>query len=392
MNGDILFDRLSKSYGAVHALVNFNLAVPRGQIVAVLGPSGSGKSTLLNICAGLARPSSGRVLIDGVDVTDLPAERRDIGVVFQSYALFPHLSVRENVAFPLRTKRHLTAAEEAYRRVEEMLCSVGLQGVATRRPSELSGGQQQRVALARALVFRPRLLLLDEPLGAIDPQLKQQLLEDIRRLRDELGVTMLYVTHDQQEAMSIADQVAILHQGVLQQVGTTQAIYDHPVNEFVATFFGAGNLIRGRLELQSCDGAAVVRTELGTFEVGYGVEVEDGEDVLLLIRPEAISVTVEDNPARAVNKVAGVVRDIKFFGAFVRTSVEISLGARWIADCPRPTTGGLLLAVGAKVSLSWSISATQVVGATRHQLSPQEALDASSPIHSDRVSQRRHYA
>jgi putative spermidine/putrescine transport system ATP-binding protein len=389
---DIIFTALSKDYGRVRALACLNLHVPAGQIVAILGPSGSGKSTLLNICAGLTMPTSGSVSLGGSDITNLPAEHRDIGVVFQSYALFPHLSVLENVAFPLRTRRHRVARSEARKRADEMLACVGLDGYGSRWPKELSGGQQQRVALARALVFRPQLLLLDEPLGAVDPQLKQQLLEDIRRLRDEFGVTMLYVTHDQQEAMSIADQVAVLHQGSLQQVGTAQAIYDRPTNEFVATFFGAGNLVRGRLESQSCDGVAVVKTELGTFGVSQGLDIEAGQDVLLLIRPEAISVTVDQKPTLAVNQVAGVVRDIRFFGAFMRTCVEVSPGARWIADCPRPTTGDPLLAAGAKVSLFWRISATHVVGALRRKLSPQEALDVSSPLHSDRVSQRRHYA
>jgi ABC-type Fe3+/spermidine/putrescine transport system ATPase subunit len=394
---DIHFEALSKNYGHVRALAEFSLHVPAGEIIAILGPSGSGKSTLLNICAGLTMPSSGRVWIDGTDITNLPAERRDIGVVFQSYALFPHLSVLENVTFPLRTRRHWTARPEARKQAEEMLARVGLQDYGNRRPTELSGGQQQRVALARALVFRPQLLLLDEPLGAVDPQLKLQLIEDILRLRDELSVTMLYVTHDQQEAMSIADQVAILHQGALQQVGTAQAIYDHPANEFVATFFGAGNLVRGRLDSQSYGGNAVVKTELGTFRIGDGLNTTDGKDVLLLIRPEAISLTVEVKPTRAINQVAGAVRGIRFLGAFMRVLLEISPGTLWIADCPRSTVGDLL-SVGAKVDLSWGISDTHVVGASLSKLSPEPADlegaldDATSALHSDRVSKRRHYA
>lgn len=365
MTGDVVFDGVSKRYGDVWALKPLFLRVPAGKILSVLGPSGSGKSTLLNLCAGVISPTSGRVLIGGEDVTDTPIERRNIGVVFQSYALFPHLSVLENVAFPLRTKQHRAAHAVARQRAQEMLHLVGLHECEHRKPQELSGGQQQRVALARALVYRPRLLLLDEPLGALDPGLKQQLQDDILRLRDELGITIVYVTHDQHEAMSIADQVAVLRQGRLEQLGSPRAVYDQPLNEFVASFIGEANLVRGNV----CHvgmGMMAIDVPAGRIEVSASSGSCVGQEVLLLVRPEAIQV---DNTQSAVmhgsNRLSGRVRRVTFLGSFTQVIVEVAPGIEMRINCRGFVDRQMTL--GTLVDLCWAASDTHVVGAVAAQ-------------------------
>lgn len=235
----LAFEGICHDFADVHAVRDASLRVGPGHFVTILGPSGSGKTTLLRIAAGLLTPTRGRVLIGETDVTLLPAAKREIGFVFQHYALFPHLNVFENVAFPLRL-RHI-ARGEIERRVAETLEFVDLAKFGTRRPAQLSGGQQQRVALARALVFNPKLLLMDEPLGSLDKRLRQQLQVELRRLQREVGITTVYVTHDQDEAFSMSDEVVVMNEGIIHQTGTPRDIYSHPADYFVARFVGDVN-------------------------------------------------------------------------------------------------------------------------------------------------------
>ncbi|HLT02244.1 MAG TPA: ABC transporter ATP-binding protein, partial [Geminicoccaceae bacterium] len=284
---------VAKRYGPVTAVEDVDLHVAEGELVTVLGPSGSGKTTLLTMIAGLASPSSGRIDIGGRDVTWLPAARRNVGLVFQSYALFPHMSVYDNVAFPLSVRG--VGKAEIDRRVAEALRLVRLAGFERRRPAQLSGGQQQRVALARAFVFEPEILLLDEPLGALDRKLREQLQVELRQLQRSLGITTILVTHDQEEALSLSDRIVVLDEGRVQQIGTPEDAYLRPRNRFVADFLGTANLFEGVL-VQG--------------EHGWGIRLSDGEaipcaepalpagrEVSAIVRPERVVL----EPAGAAN-------------------------------------------------------------------------------------------
>jgi putative spermidine/putrescine transport system ATP-binding protein len=241
--------RLRKTYGPAVALDGVDLSVEEGEFITLLGPSGSGKTTLLMSIAGFTKPDEGGIVLSGVDVTDLDPEDRNFGLVFQGYALFPHLNVRENVAFPLKVRKWQKG--DITRRVEEMLALVGLDQLAARKPRELSGGQQQRVALARALAYSPRLLLLDEPLSALDRSLRESMQRELKRLHRETGVTFIFVTHDQEEAYAMSDRIAVFQNGKIVQIGAPRDIYRNPASRFVAGFIGGNNLIRARFSPES---------------------------------------------------------------------------------------------------------------------------------------------
>ena len=243
---EIRFENVAKHYGAVHALHPFSLTIEAGEFFSIIGPSGSGKTTLLGVTAGYVPPSGGRILVNGENIVGVPPFRRGIGMVFQNYALFPHMSVAENVSFPLRMRRTDKAATAE--RVKRILAMVQLEQLAERRPSQLSGGQQQRVALARAAVYDPVLLLMDEPLSALDKNLRETMQDEIKQFQAALDSTVLYVTHDQSEAAAISHRIAIMNHGRLEQVGTPRELYEHPVNRFVASFLGEANLF----ELVEC--------------------------------------------------------------------------------------------------------------------------------------------
>ncbi|MEK7275864.1 MAG: ATP-binding cassette domain-containing protein [Chloroflexota bacterium] len=271
---------LSKSFGDTFAIADISFTVPSGEVLAVLGPSGSGKSTLLSLIAGLLPPDSGDIFWDGGSLTSEPTHRRGFGLMFQDYALFPHLNVGGNVEFGLRNKekRQITA---------NVLERVGLKGFENREIQTLSGGEAQRVALARALAPRPRLLMLDEPLGALDRALREQLTGELRRLLREFGQTAIYVTHDQQEAFGIADRIMIMQAGRAVQIGTPEAVYRQPANEFVRGFLGPGKLIEGRVE-QAGDGAAAIHTAVGQWPVNGNEELKAHDEVIMLLRAEGI--------------------------------------------------------------------------------------------------------
>src|SRR5712672_974273 len=272
---------LSKAYGASMALQPLELKVYSGELLALLGPSGSGKTTLLQLICGLIEPTGGRLIIDGRDETDNPADKRDIGVVFQNYALFPHLTVRENVAFPLQMRK--VPARELRDRVEATLIMVGLSDFASRFPRELSGGQQQRVALARCFVYQPSLILMDESLSALDKKLRDSMRIEIKRLHRETGATIIFVTHDQEEALALADRICLINEGRIEQLGTPEEIYERPANIFVADFIGASNLLHGEVV-----GDGAFDTPDGRVPLPPGQAMPAGRKAALVIRPEKL--------------------------------------------------------------------------------------------------------
>ena len=286
--------QLTKAFGASQAVDRISLDVPAGAFVSLLGPSGSGKTTTLNLIAGFLTPDAGDILLDERSIADVPPHKRNIGMVFQSYSLFPHMTVAENVGFPLRMRTRLSR-QEARQRIDEMLALVQLGHLGTRYPRQLSGGQQQRVAMARALVSHPRLLLMDEPLGALDKKLREQMQIEIKRIHRSVGTTVIYVTHDQTEALTMSDLVVVMHQARVSQVGTPRVLYEAPANLFVADFLGDSNLLTATIAHVSGDELAV--------EIGNGEKIRaargtsaaaQGSRAVVLIRPEDISVTATD--------------------------------------------------------------------------------------------------
>jgi putative spermidine/putrescine transport system ATP-binding protein len=322
----LTLDRLSKSYDGVAVVQDVSMTIGEGEFVSLLGPSGCGKTTILRMVAGLVEPSQGRVLIGADDVTGLPPNRRGLGLVFQSYALFPHLNVFENVAFGLRRRQVPRAHIE--QRVERALAMVRLAGFGDRYPRQLSGGQQQRVAIARAIAPEPRVLLFDEPLSNLDAQLRDEMQIELKRLQRSLGVTTLFVTHDQSEALSMSDRVGVMAHGIMQQFGSPEDIYHRPMTAFVASFIGKPNRLRGVV--------AARRGEGGLVRLGEGVEVAaanvpqaEGSPVEVIIRQEAVRLETS-----GVNEptLRGAVALRSFSGARVRYVIRLADGVELLAD------------------------------------------------------------
>ncbi len=306
---NVKLQNISKSFGKTKVLDKISLEIKKGELFFLLGPSGCGKTTLLRIIAGFHRPDHGRVFFDDRDITELPPHQRNTGMVFQHYALWPHLSVSENLAFGLKM-RGLSAAERD-RRVKKVLQMIQLEPHANRSPNQLSGGQQQRVALGRALVLEPDLVLLDEPLSNLDAKLRLEMREQIMELHQRLDLTMIYVTHDQSEALSLADQVAIMHQGKIQQVDSPRQIYNHPANAFIANFIGETNFIKGRVrQVQS---EIEIETEVGLiYALKNSTEFKVGDQVHCSIRPERLSILDAANTAR--NTFSGLIERLIYQG------------------------------------------------------------------------------
>jgi putative spermidine/putrescine transport system ATP-binding protein len=337
---------VAKRYGPVVAVEDIDLAVEQGELVTVLGPSGSGKTTLLTMIAGLSAPSSGRIEIGGRDVTWLPAARRNVGLVFQSYALFPHLSVHANVGFPLAVRG--LARAEIRRRVEDALRLVRLEGFGGRRPSQLSGGQQQRVALARAFVFEPEILLLDEPLGALDRKLREQLQVELRQLQRSLGITTILVTHDQEEALSLSDRIVVLDEGRVQQIATPEDAYLRPANRFVADFLGTANRFEGLLHkdadgcfLQLDDGALMPCADPG---------LAPGQGVTAIVRPERIRIDPANAPDPDGASLPATVADVIYLGQSLRYHLDLNAEKSVIATS---ADHGARFPSGTRVHLTW---------------------------------------
>ncbi len=327
----VAFERVQKSYdGRTLVVEELNLDVRRREFLTMLGPSGSGKTTTLMMLGGFEQPTSGRILLEGQAVERLPPERRDIGFVFQNYALFPHMTVAENVGFPLRYRG--IRGPEAKRRIDEALSTVKLGGLGERRPSQLSGGQQQRVALARAMVFKPKLILMDEPLGALDKQLREHMQVEIRRIQQRLGITMVYVTHDQSEALTMSDRIAVFHEGRIQQLSDPVTLYDQPANRFVAGFIGDNNTFPCEFA-GTQNGFTVVRMADGTRLLTTGLSGKPGSNLTVSVRPERLTL---DDPGhkRCENQIAARVLERTFLGDRVRLTVEAFGSERLIASVP----------------------------------------------------------
>jgi putrescine transport system ATP-binding protein len=320
----VRFDDVSKRFGAASAVERVSLDVFPGEFFALLGPSGCGKTTLLRLLAGFETPDQGRILLDGVDIAPVPPYRRPINMMFQSYALFPHLSVEGNVAFGLKQER-LSKAEIAAR-VDEMLALVRLEGFATRKPHQLSGGQRQRVALARSLVKRPRLLLLDEPLAALDKKLRGETQFELMQLQQRLGLTFLIVTHDQQEAMTVADRIAVMDRGRLIQVATPQEIYERPNSRWVADFIGDVNLIEGRVLEVNASGTVVASDAAGRLHALSHADVKPDDVVWVALRPEKVRIAHAPPSTEGENCVAGQVTDIGYLGDLSIYKVRLDNG------------------------------------------------------------------
>ncbi len=348
----LAFRAIAKSYGATQALHPLDLEVRPGEFLTLLGPSGSGKSTLLNIAAGHMAPDAGSVMVDGVDVTRLPPRRRNIGMVFQNFALFPHMTVFDNVAYGLRARKVSTT--EITRRVSEMLELVQLGGYSARRISQLSGGQQQRVALARSLIIEPDVLLLDEPMGALDRQLRKRLQLEIRRLHQRIGRTMIYVTHDQEEALVMSDRVAVFRDGRLEQIGTSRELYDKPRNTFVAAFLGESNLLAGTVTAIE-PGRASVRHAGIPMEIWAPADdgLVVGQAASVLVRPETLSLVAPGDG------LPGEIVEVVYLGEMqsmrVRLRDRSSMTVREVGNMHKD------LKLGDQVGLRWDADKARVL-------------------------------
>ena len=346
----VRFVAVRKSYVPGQPVVrDLSLDVQRGEVLTLLGPSGSGKTTALMLLAGFEPADSGTITFDGRDMAGVPPHRRGFGVVFQNYALFPHLTVGQNVSFPLEVR----GIPKAQRRdmVARALDLVRLPGLDGRKPSQLSGGQQQRVALARALVFDPALVLLDEPLGALDKQLREDLQTEIRALQRRLGVTMLYVTHDQSEALTLSDRIAVFHRGTVQQVATPQGLYERPANAFVARFVGENNRLAGAVEAVS-GGMATVLLEGGARLQARAGDVSGPGPCTVSIRPERIAIAAGPADGLGEGALPATLMDLSYLGDHIRLHAALPGGA--LLTVNRPIALGTAgLAPGAAVALAW---------------------------------------
>lgn len=341
---------LNKHYGDFAAVDNISLDIKDGEFLTFLGSSGSGKSTTLSMLAGFETPSSGEILVHGQSLVNVPPHKRDIGMVFQRYSLFPHLSVRDNIAFPL-TIRKLAAAERD-KRVDAMLKLVQLEQFAHRRPSQLSGGQQQRVAIARALVYEPRILLMDEPLGALDKKLREDLQDELRQLHRRLGITIVYVTHDQEEAMRLSQRIAIFSHGKIVGLGSGYDLYQNPPNAFVASFLGNSNFLK--LKAQG-NGAASFEGQSLSIRLTAGLQ--NGQDVLLMVRPEkALALSVQQAASEPLaagwNEVSAKVVEVLFLGESQTCSVVTSGGTSMTVKAL--SAAGMPLKAGDPVQVRWA--------------------------------------
>jgi putative spermidine/putrescine transport system ATP-binding protein len=318
---ELRVEGVTKRFGEVLALDGVSLEVAEGELLTILGPSGSGKTTLLKVVAGFEAPDAGTVRVDGAEITALPPARRDIGMVFQNYALFPHLTVKGNVAFPLEMRN--IARAEIERRVAEALVLVELAGYEARLPRQLSGGQQQRVALARAIVFNPRLLLLDEPFGALDRKLRETMQLEVRRLQRRLGLTTIFITHDQEEALVLSDRIAVMNKGTIQQIATTTEIYERPANDFVADFVGESNIFHGTLT----EPGVVTLSGGRRLLVNGGGAAKVGDRRGVLMRPERFATS-------GANSFSGEVIEAVYLGASFKLRLACTDGLELIVRQP----------------------------------------------------------
>lgn len=349
---------VDKNFDDERVVKKLNLSVEEGEFLTMLGPSGCGKTTTLRMIAGFEDPTSGQIFLEGKDVEGKKPNERDVNTVFQNYALFPHMNVFDNIAFGLVEKK--VKKDEIRRRVEEMIKLVRLDGLEKRMPSQMSGGQKQRVAIARALVNRPKVLLLDEPLGALDLKLRKQMQVELKHLQKQLGITFIYVTHDQEEALTMSDRIAVMNRGNLEQVGTPEEIYNHPETKFVADFIGESNIIEGYIEEMSEDSIEVTmesgKARIG--ETGYRLE----EMVYLCVRPENLKLSTEQVEGF---RFRGQVREHIFVGSINKTMVEMPNGQMLKAETPAEDE---LIPVGTVVNVYWNPGKVVVMRTKEEQI------------------------
>ena len=346
----VQFVAVRKTYdGETLVVRDFDLDVPRGEFLTLLGPSGSGKTTCLMMLAGFETVTQGEIVLDGRSINGVPAYKRDIGVVFQNYALFPHMTVSENLAFPLEVRQASRAEIEA--RISKALDVVQLSGFEHRRPAQLSGGQQQRVAVARALVFEPKLILMDEPLGALDKQLREQMQYEIKHIHERLGVTVVYVTHDQSEALTMSNRIAVLNHGVIQQVATPQALYERPENAFVAQFIGENNRLSGTV--REVNGHTCVVAVEGGEVRALAINIDGvGSRSTLSLRPERV--LIDPSPGRCPNLFDARVEELIYHGDHTRTRVRACGCDEFIIKVPN-AAGQIHLQIGAAIKIGWHV-------------------------------------
>jgi spermidine/putrescine transport system ATP-binding protein len=358
--GEIVVDAVTKRFGEVTAVDDVSITIPEGEFFSMLGPSGCGKTTTLRMIAGFETPDVGRILLQGGDVTAVPPAKRNVNMVFQAYGLFPHMTVAENIAFGPKIKR--LGREEIRQRVSEVVATVRLEGYEDRRPGQLSGGQQQRVALARALVNRPAALLLDEPLGALDLKLRKEMQLELKDLQQRTGTTFVYVTHDQEEAMTMSDRIAVMHDGVVEQLATPRELYQRPASAFVAGFIGTSNLIELRVDRRE-DGMLAMDLAEGqrilAVDPGAGVDTS----ITITVRPEWIKLASGDVGGRA-SHVGGTVVDVVYLGSVTQLIVLLGTGERLTVHRLNDEVGAEEPRPGAQVTLHWAAEHSYVVGSS----------------------------
>lgn len=362
---DLVLRSVSKRYGNSKTLAvdGVSLEIEKGELVCLLGPSGCGKTTLLRIIAGFVEPTAGSVIVRGQDVTDVSPNKRNMGMVFQNYALFPHMTVRSNVEYGLRMRRVPKA--EAAARVEKILDMVGLLELEGRYPRQLSGGQQQRVALARAMVILPQLLLFDEPLSNLDAKLRQQMRVEIRRIQKEVGITSIFVTHDQEEGLTISDRIAVMNAGRIEQIGSPQGVYDQPQTRFVANFIGACNFFEGKVASRqgSSDSTSVVTdTGLEILAAGGPLDATKGTRICAAVRPEFVSLSAESGETTSSllpnrNAFRGSIQHISRLGSVVEYHVSLFSGDR-VRTQEQAAQSSHNVEVGSRVVVSWDAERT----------------------------------
>lgn len=351
---NVLLERVTKTFGKVVALKELDLEIKEGEFLTLLGPSGCGKTTTLRLIAGFIEPTAGKIYLDGDDVTAMPPQHREIGMVFQDYALFPHLTVYDNIGFGLRERG--ASKREIESRVKELLDLVLLPGVEDRYPAELSGGQAQRIAVARAVAYPPRVLLMDEPLGALDLKLRETMQIELRRIQQELQITTVFVTHDQVEAMAMSDRIVVMNQGVVEQIGTAETIYNSPATKFIADFVGQINLLDGTL-LETANGCTTVRISTGDVIQAPAWQGGAAGNLSLALRPEHLAIA--DTVANGMNAVSGTITDKSFSGNLVRLFVDIG-GEKPLVVEDRPDN--LSAEIGDRVNVVWQPHHSKLLG------------------------------
>jgi putative spermidine/putrescine transport system ATP-binding protein len=355
--GLVRFEDVSKAYDGSNLVVDkLNLVVRKGEFLTLLGPSGSGKTTCLMMLAGFEAPSAGSILMNGRTINRMPPQKRNMGVVFQNYALFPHMSIFDNLAYPLAARK--IAKWEIEERVVGALAMVRLQGLETRKPEQLSGGQQQRVALARAMIFEPSLVLMDEPLGALDKNLRVEMQYEIKSIHDRLGITIVYVTHDQSEALTMSDRVAVFHHGRIQQICPPEELYNEPCNPFVARFIGENNRLVGTVREVNGDTCSVLLATGGVVMAARIADVKPGDPTTISIRPERVNVASGDPSFDP--QVEGEVLQAIFHGDHIRLKLSVAGNDEFVMKLP--AKGQRVPSVGERVSVTWNVPDGRALG------------------------------